>query len=158
MRYTHRYKLMQVSVHLFSRFFLVVRLNESSSPSRPLPDHRYHHQDDRLRSHGRQERSSRYRSTRYLSGSRCESQKSTRQSESQTDSSSSSYDLQGIGSALSTMGNQVSSQACVPHQDVALAIASLLLWSSIGASIGSAVSVAVRSPLPLPVLFVLCLS
>lgn len=55
--------------------------------------------------------------------------------------------LQGIGSALSTMGNQVSSQACVPHQDVALACATLLLWSSIGASIGSAMSVAIWSNL-----------
>ncbi|KAL7412358.1 major facilitator superfamily domain-containing protein [Mrakia frigida] len=53
--------------------------------------------------------------------------------------------LAGIGSAFSTMGNQVSSQACVPHQDVAVAIATLLLWSSIGASIGSAISSAVWS-------------
>src|SRR4051794_15632371 len=43
------------------------------------------------------------------------------------------------------MGNQLASQASVPHQDVALAISLLLLWSSIGASIGSAVSVAVWS-------------
>jgi hypothetical protein len=68
------------------------------------------------------------------------------------------------------MGNQVSAQACgksyqslpraelettdhrslplcarptVPHQDVALSIALLLLWSSIGASIGSAASSAI---------------
>lgn len=43
----------------------------------------------------------------------------------------------------SVVGSQVASQACVPHQDVALVIALLSLWSDIGAAIGSAVSVGV---------------
>lgn len=43
----------------------------------------------------------------------------------------------------SVVGSQVASQACVPHQDVALVISLLTLWSSIGAAIGSAISVGV---------------
>lgn len=43
------------------------------------------------------------------------------------------------------VGSQVASQACVPHQDVALVIALLSLWSDIGAAIGSAISVGVWS-------------
>lgn len=45
--------------------------------------------------------------------------------------------LGGIGSAFSSIGSQVSVQASVPHQDVALVAALLLLWSSIGASVGT---------------------
>ncbi|BGP47631.1 hypothetical protein JCM10450v2_003496 [Rhodotorula kratochvilovae] len=48
--------------------------------------------------------------------------------------------LSGAGSAFSTIGSQVGSQASVPHQDVALTISLLSLWSSIGASIGNAVA------------------
>ncbi|GAA5996014.1 uncharacterized protein JCM10292_004891 [Rhodotorula paludigena] len=48
--------------------------------------------------------------------------------------------LGGIGSAFSSIGSQVSVQASVPHQDVALVAALLLLWSSIGASVGDAIA------------------
>ncbi|OLN85439.1 Siderophore iron transporter 3-like protein 2 [Colletotrichum chlorophyti] len=45
----------------------------------------------------------------------------------------------GCGGAFSVVGSRVASQASVPHQDVALAIALLSLWSKIGSSIGSAI-------------------
>ncbi|OBR09764.1 Siderophore iron transporter [Colletotrichum higginsianum IMI 349063] len=45
----------------------------------------------------------------------------------------------GCGGAFSVVGSRVASQASVPHQDVALAIALLSLWSKIGSSVGSAV-------------------
>ncbi|GAA5863816.1 hypothetical protein JCM8547_006074 [Rhodosporidiobolus lusitaniae] len=48
--------------------------------------------------------------------------------------------LSGIGSAFSTLGSSVGSQASVAHQDVALVIALLSLWSSIGASVGDAIA------------------
>lgn len=47
--------------------------------------------------------------------------------------------LIGAGGAMSVVGTRVASQACVPHQDVALAISLLSLWSKIGNAIGSAV-------------------
>lgn len=50
--------------------------------------------------------------------------------------------LTGIGGAFSVVGTQVASQASVPHQDVALVISLLTLWTAIGASIGSATAVA----------------
>ncbi|GAA6003973.1 uncharacterized protein JCM10292_000631 [Rhodotorula paludigena] len=51
--------------------------------------------------------------------------------------------LTGIGGSFSVVGSQVGSQASVPHQDVALAIAVLGLWSSVGAGIGEAIAAAV---------------
>jgi hypothetical protein len=45
----------------------------------------------------------------------------------------------GAGGAFSVVGSRVASQAAVPHQDVALAISLLSLWSKIGSAIGSAV-------------------
>ncbi|GAA5992982.1 hypothetical protein JCM10908_000783 [Rhodotorula pacifica] len=48
--------------------------------------------------------------------------------------------LTGAGGAFSVVGSQVGSQAAVPHQDVALVIALLSLWSNIGGSIGSAIA------------------
>lgn len=47
--------------------------------------------------------------------------------------------LIGAGGAMSVVGSRVASQASVPHQDVALAISLLSLWSKIGSAIGSAV-------------------
>lgn len=47
--------------------------------------------------------------------------------------------LIGAGGAFSVVGSRVASQASVPHQDVALAISLLSLWSKIGSSIGAAV-------------------
>lgn len=46
----------------------------------------------------------------------------------------------GAGGAFSVVGSQVASQASVPHQDVALVIALLSLWSTIGGSIGAAIA------------------
>ncbi|KAH8601945.1 putative siderophore iron transporter [Bisporella sp. PMI_857] len=45
----------------------------------------------------------------------------------------------GCGGAFSVVGSRVASQASVPHQDVALAISLLGLWSKVGGSIGSAI-------------------
>lgn len=47
--------------------------------------------------------------------------------------------LVGTGGAMSVVGSRVASQASVPHQDVALAISLLSLWSAIGSAIGSAI-------------------
>ncbi|KAJ5691892.1 MFS general substrate transporter [Penicillium macrosclerotiorum] len=49
--------------------------------------------------------------------------------------------LVGFGGSMSVVGSRVASQASVPHQDVALAIALLSLWSKIGSAIGSAIVV-----------------
>ncbi|GAA5873307.1 hypothetical protein JCM8547_007065 [Rhodosporidiobolus lusitaniae] len=51
----------------------------------------------------------------------------------------------GIGGSFSVVGSQVGSQASVPHQDVALAISLLQLWTAVGAGVGQAVAVAVWS-------------
>ncbi|BGP18788.1 hypothetical protein JCM10213v2_006868 [Rhodosporidiobolus nylandii] len=48
--------------------------------------------------------------------------------------------LAGAGSAFSSLGSQLAAQASVPHTDLALVCALLLLWSSIGAAIGEAVA------------------
>ncbi|GAA5861628.1 hypothetical protein JCM8547_000687, partial [Rhodosporidiobolus lusitaniae] len=48
--------------------------------------------------------------------------------------------LVGIGGSFSVVGSDIGSQASVPHQDVALAISMLTLWSSIGRSVGSAIA------------------
>ncbi|KIY43665.1 MFS general substrate transporter [Fistulina hepatica ATCC 64428] len=53
--------------------------------------------------------------------------------------------LVGAGGAFSVVGSRVASQASVPHQDLALVIALLSLWSKIGASIGSAVAAVIWS-------------
>ncbi|KAE8416794.1 hypothetical protein BDV36DRAFT_284314 [Aspergillus pseudocaelatus] len=47
--------------------------------------------------------------------------------------------LIGFGGSMSVVGSRVASQASVPHQDVALAISLLALWSKIGRAIGSAI-------------------
>lgn len=48
--------------------------------------------------------------------------------------------LMGFGSAYSTIGTQISSQASVPHQDLSLVMSLVLLWSTVGSSIGYAIS------------------
>lgn len=53
--------------------------------------------------------------------------------------------LVGAGGAMSVVGSRVASQASVPHQDVALAISLLSLWSRIGSAIGSAIVVVIWS-------------
>jgi MFS family permease len=51
--------------------------------------------------------------------------------------------LLGMGGAASNIGSQVASQASVPHQDVALVIALLLQWSTIGYAISAAIGGAI---------------
>ncbi|KAG7088741.1 hypothetical protein E1B28_012709 [Marasmius oreades] len=46
--------------------------------------------------------------------------------------------LIGIGGACSVVGTRVSSQASVPHQDLALTLALLALWTKIGSALGAA--------------------
>ncbi|GAA5833835.1 hypothetical protein JCM11251_005981 [Rhodosporidiobolus azoricus] len=53
--------------------------------------------------------------------------------------------LTGIGGSFAVVGSQVGSQASVPHQDVALAISLLSLWSKIGSGIGEAIAYSVWS-------------
>lgn len=48
--------------------------------------------------------------------------------------------LAGAGGAFSVVASQVSSQGSVPHQDVALVIALLSLWTAIGGAIGTAIA------------------
>ncbi|GAA5924043.1 uncharacterized protein JCM15063_005532 [Sporobolomyces koalae] len=48
--------------------------------------------------------------------------------------------LSGSGSAFSSLGSQVATQASVPHQDLALVCSLLLLWTSVGGAIGEAVA------------------
>ncbi|CAG8059727.1 unnamed protein product [Penicillium salamii] len=47
--------------------------------------------------------------------------------------------LIGFGGSMSVVGSRVASQASVPHQDVALVISLLSLWSKIGSAIGAAI-------------------
>ncbi|PSK35117.1 hypothetical protein C7M61_004779 [Candidozyma pseudohaemuli] len=48
--------------------------------------------------------------------------------------------LTGFGSAYDTVGTVISSQASVPHQDMSSVMALLLLWSTVGSSIGYVIS------------------
>lgn len=48
--------------------------------------------------------------------------------------------LVGLGSAYNTIGTSVSAQASVPHQDMSLVMALLLLWATIGSAIGYSIS------------------
>ncbi|KAL0578567.1 hypothetical protein V5O48_003417 [Marasmius crinis-equi] len=51
--------------------------------------------------------------------------------------------LIGIGGACSVVGTRVSSQASVPHQDLALTLALLALWTKIGSALGAASAYAI---------------
>ncbi|KAI0367339.1 drug:h+ antiporter [Pilatotrama ljubarskyi] len=51
--------------------------------------------------------------------------------------------LQGIGGGFASVCSQVGAQASVPHVDVAMVTAVVLLWTEIGGSIGSAVAGAI---------------
>ena len=53
--------------------------------------------------------------------------------------------LMGFGSAYSTIGTQISSQASVPHQDLSLVMSLLLLWSTVGSAIGYTISAPIWS-------------
>ncbi|KAJ7903673.1 major facilitator superfamily domain-containing protein [Mycena olivaceomarginata] len=57
--------------------------------------------------------------------------------------------LTSLGGSFSVIGSQVATQASVPHQDMALAISLLSLWTSVGGGIGSAIAAAIwNSKLP----------
>ncbi len=47
--------------------------------------------------------------------------------------------LQGIGGGFASVTTQVGAQASVPHADVAVITAIVLLWTEIGGSVGSAI-------------------
>lgn len=51
----------------------------------------------------------------------------------------------GVGGAFSVVSSQVAAQASVPHQDLGTVISLLSLWSSVFASIGSAISAVIWS-------------
>ncbi|PSS03712.1 hypothetical protein PHLCEN_2v3966 [Hermanssonia centrifuga] len=51
--------------------------------------------------------------------------------------------LQGIGGGFASVTTQVGAQASVPHADVAVITAIVLLWTEIGGSVGSAIAGAV---------------
>ncbi|OJT02311.1 Siderophore iron transporter 3 [Trametes pubescens] len=51
--------------------------------------------------------------------------------------------LQGIGGGFAAVCSQVGAQASVPHVDVAMVTAVVLLWTEIGGSVGSAVAGAI---------------
>ncbi len=51
--------------------------------------------------------------------------------------------LIAIGGAFSVVGSRVSSQASVPHADLAQVIALVSLWTSLGGSVGTAIAAAV---------------
>ncbi|CUM67100.1 uncharacterized protein PRCAT00004789001 [Priceomyces carsonii] len=53
--------------------------------------------------------------------------------------------LMGVGSAYNSVGTVISSQASVPHQDMSLVMALLLLWSTVGSAIGYAISAPIWS-------------
>jgi MFS family permease len=53
--------------------------------------------------------------------------------------------LVGIGGSFSVVGSRVASQASVPHQDLAIVVSLLSLWSSIGSAVGSAVAAPIWS-------------
>lgn len=48
--------------------------------------------------------------------------------------------LMGVGSAYNSVATTISSQASVPHQDMSLVMAMLLLWSTVGSAIGYSIS------------------
>ncbi|KAL1712895.1 hypothetical protein EV715DRAFT_259012 [Schizophyllum commune] len=64
---------------------------------------------------------------------------------SSTASLISSQILIGAGGACSVVGSRIASQASVPHQDLALTVALLALWTKIGAAIGSAAAAMIWS-------------
>lgn len=53
--------------------------------------------------------------------------------------------LQGIGGGFAAIASQTSAQASVPHIDVAVLTASVLLITEIGGAIGSAIGTLLKS-------------
>ena len=53
--------------------------------------------------------------------------------------------LQGIGGGFAATAAQVGAQASVPHADVAMVIALVLLWTEIGGGVGGSVAGAIWS-------------
>ena len=47
--------------------------------------------------------------------------------------------LQGLGGGFASVASSVAAQAAVPHADMAITTAMVLLWTEIGGAVGSAV-------------------
>ena len=47
--------------------------------------------------------------------------------------------IQGFGGGFASVCSQVAAQAAVPHADMAITTAMVLLWTEIGGAVGSAV-------------------
>ena len=47
--------------------------------------------------------------------------------------------LQGMGGGFASVASQVGAQASVPHADVAIITAVVLLWTEIGGGVGNAI-------------------
>ena len=62
--------------------------------------------------------------------------------------------LQGLGGGFASVTATVAAQAAVPHVDMAITTAMVLLWTEIGGAVGSAVG----EPCPPPLLSSLSLS
>ena len=53
--------------------------------------------------------------------------------------------LQGFGGGFASVATQVGAQASVPHADVAVMTAVVLLWTEIGGSVGQAIGMSLYS-------------
>ena len=53
--------------------------------------------------------------------------------------------LQGIGGGFGTLAITVAAQASVPHADIAVTTAILILWSEVGSAVGAAVGESILS-------------
>ena len=58
--------------------------------------------------------------------------------------------LQGLGGGFAAVCSGVGAQASVPHADVAVVTAVVLLWTEIGGSVGQAIGVSPPPP-PIPI-------
>ena len=56
--------------------------------------------------------------------------------------------IQGFGGGFASVCSQVAAQAAVPHADMAITTAMVLLWTEIGGAVGSAIGEYPRSVPP----------
>ena len=54
--------------------------------------------------------------------------------------------IQGLGGGFASVCTSVAAQAAVPHADMAITTAMVLLWTEIGGAVGSAVGECPSSP------------
>ena len=60
--------------------------------------------------------------------------------------------IQGLGGGFASVCSSVAAQASVPHADMAITTAMVLLWTEIGGAVGSAVGASsLLLPLPSPI-------